>query len=42
LREIGVGYAQGYAIGRPRLFESAYPLHQEIGREAVRKRLAIA
>jgi EAL domain-containing protein (putative c-di-GMP-specific phosphodiesterase class I) len=42
LREIGVGYTQGYAIGRPRLFESAYPLHQEIGREAVRKRLAIA
>ena len=26
LREIGVGYAQGYAIGRPEPFERAYPL----------------
>ena len=26
LREIGVGYAQGYAIGRPEPFECAYPL----------------
>jgi EAL domain-containing protein (putative c-di-GMP-specific phosphodiesterase class I) len=26
LREIGVDYAQGYAIGKPLPFESVYPL----------------
>lgn len=30
LREIGVDYAQGYAIGKPELFESAYPLVTDV------------
>ena len=33
LREIGVGYAQGYAIGKPAPFETMYPLraaHREV------------
>jgi diguanylate cyclase (GGDEF)-like protein/PAS domain S-box-containing protein len=33
LREIGVGYAQGYTIGRPEPFECAYPLIANDGRE---------
>jgi diguanylate cyclase (GGDEF)-like protein len=33
LREIGVDYAQGYAIGRPSLFESMYPLIADVRRE---------
>jgi len=33
LREIGVGYAQGYTIGRPEPFECAYPLIANGGRE---------
>jgi EAL domain-containing protein (putative c-di-GMP-specific phosphodiesterase class I) len=33
LREIGVDYAQGYAIGKPRPFESAYPLTANVRRE---------
>jgi diguanylate cyclase (GGDEF)-like protein len=33
LREIGVDYAQGYAIGRPGPFESVYPLIAEVRRE---------
>ena len=33
LREIGVDYAQGYAIGRPSPFESVYPLVADVRRE---------
>jgi diguanylate cyclase (GGDEF)-like protein/PAS domain S-box-containing protein len=33
LREIGVDYAQGYAIGKPSPFESAYPLAANTRRE---------
>jgi diguanylate cyclase (GGDEF)-like protein len=33
LREIGVDYAQGYAIGKPSPFESVYPLIAEVRRE---------
>ena len=33
LREIGVDYAQGYAIGKPSPFESAYPLIADVRRE---------
>ena len=33
LREIGVDYAQGYAIGRPHLFESAFPLTAGVRRD---------
>ena len=33
LREIGVDYAQGYAIGRPQPFNLAYPLPAEMSRE---------
>lgn len=33
LREIGVDYAQGYAIGKPSPFESMYPLPAKIRRE---------
>jgi diguanylate cyclase (GGDEF)-like protein/PAS domain S-box-containing protein len=33
LREIGVDYAQGYAIGKPSPFESAYPLIANARRE---------
>jgi diguanylate cyclase (GGDEF)-like protein/PAS domain S-box-containing protein len=33
LREIGVDYAQGYAIGRPQPFDLAYPLLGEVTRE---------
>jgi EAL domain-containing protein (putative c-di-GMP-specific phosphodiesterase class I) len=33
LREIGVDYAQGYAIGKPLPFESAYPLPANACRE---------
>jgi EAL domain-containing protein (putative c-di-GMP-specific phosphodiesterase class I) len=30
LREIGVDYAQGYAIGKPSPFESVYPLIADV------------
>jgi diguanylate cyclase (GGDEF)-like protein/PAS domain S-box-containing protein len=30
LRDIGVGYAQGYAIGKPESFEQAYPLIADV------------
>jgi diguanylate cyclase (GGDEF)-like protein len=33
LREIGVDYAQGYAIGKPAPFESMYPLSADARRE---------
>jgi EAL domain-containing protein (putative c-di-GMP-specific phosphodiesterase class I) len=33
LRGIGVDYAQGYAIGKPVPFESAYPLIADTRRE---------
>jgi EAL domain-containing protein (putative c-di-GMP-specific phosphodiesterase class I) len=33
LREIGVDYAQGYAIGRPSPFENMYPLIADVRRE---------
>jgi EAL domain-containing protein (putative c-di-GMP-specific phosphodiesterase class I) len=33
LREIGVDYAQGYAIGKPSPFESMYPLLADARRE---------
>jgi EAL domain-containing protein (putative c-di-GMP-specific phosphodiesterase class I) len=33
LREIGVDYAQGYAIGKPSPFESVYPLIADVRRE---------
>jgi EAL domain-containing protein (putative c-di-GMP-specific phosphodiesterase class I) len=33
LREIGVDYAQGYAIGKPSPFASAYPLKSNANRE---------
>jgi EAL domain-containing protein (putative c-di-GMP-specific phosphodiesterase class I) len=33
LREIGVGYAQGYAVGRPEPFERVYPLIADVHRE---------
>jgi diguanylate cyclase (GGDEF)-like protein len=33
LREIGVDYAQGYAIGKPSPFESVYPLIADVHRE---------
>jgi diguanylate cyclase (GGDEF)-like protein/PAS domain S-box-containing protein len=33
LREIGVDYAQGYAIGKPAPFESVYPLVADVRRE---------
>lgn len=36
LREIGVDYAQGYAIGMPALFEDMYPLPAAAQREAAR------
>jgi EAL domain-containing protein (putative c-di-GMP-specific phosphodiesterase class I) len=33
LREIGVDYAQGYAIGKPAPFETMYPLPANAHRE---------
>jgi EAL domain-containing protein (putative c-di-GMP-specific phosphodiesterase class I) len=33
LREIGVDYAQGYAIGKPEPFETMYPLLADAHRE---------
>jgi diguanylate cyclase (GGDEF)-like protein len=36
LREIGVDYAQGYAIGKPSLFEAIYPLPAAAHREAAK------
>jgi EAL domain-containing protein (putative c-di-GMP-specific phosphodiesterase class I) len=42
LREIGVGYAQGYAIGRPAPFEAMYPLAPDVGIEVARGQRAIA
>jgi EAL domain-containing protein (putative c-di-GMP-specific phosphodiesterase class I) len=33
LREIGVDYAQGYAIGKPSPFESVYPLIADVRRD---------
>jgi diguanylate cyclase (GGDEF)-like protein len=36
LREIGVDYAQGYAIGKPSLFEAMYPLPAATHREAAK------
>lgn len=36
LREIGVDYAQGYAIGMPSLFEDMYPLPAAAHREAAK------